>query len=400
MEAMLHSPYGSTVLGTGTVSIGSTPDNQLALQDASVGAHHAEIRPEGQGHSIIDLGTSAGTTVNGQRLYPQVPQVLQNGDTVTIGSTQLTYEVRSSSGVPPTVYASPGNAGVPPTVYVSQSSSGVPPTVYGSPNPASSSPYSLSSSTTPPPPVSAVPPPPSSGYSIDPYGSSTPAPKKKSRRGLWITLSIVGVLLVIIIVFVALAGKGPGTTPTQTYQAYCAALKAKDANTAYGFYSSGTKSQTSVANMQALANSISNCTPGNVDDTAGTGVLTYTLLDGATLVEDDKLIQENDSWKINYQKVRSTPSFTLYQYCSALTQGDFQTAYNQFSSSYQGQQSESQFAASFPQGKPSNCTISNVDDTAGKGTVTMTISGTPSSYDEALIKENGTWKINTEQQHK
>ncbi len=55
MEAMLHSPYGSTVLGTGTVSIGSTPDNQLALSDASVGAHHAEIHPEGQGHSIIDL---------------------------------------------------------------------------------------------------------------------------------------------------------------------------------------------------------------------------------------------------------------------------------------------------------------------------------------------------------
>jgi hypothetical protein len=399
MEAMLHSPNGSTVLGTGTVSIGTTPDNQLVLSDASVGAHHAEIRPEGQGHSIIDLGTNTGTVVNGLRLYPQVPQVLQNGDTVTIGSTQLTYETRSSSGIAPTVFASPGSSAVPPTMMASGSAGGVPPTVYGSYGAESSSPYSLPSSATPPPPATpAVPPPPSSGYSIDPYGSS--APKKKSRRGLWITLSIVGVVLVIIIVFIATASKGPSTTPTQTYQAYCAALKAKDANTAYGFYSSGTKSQTSVDNMKALSNIMSDCVVSNVDDTAGTGVITYTLTSGAKLVEDDKLIQENDSWKINYQKVRSTPSVTLNTYCNALVQGDFQTAYNQFSSSYQGQQSESQFAASFPDGKPTDCTISNVDDNAGTGQVTMTIKGSQATYDETLVKENGTWKIKSEQQHK
>ncbi|GHO90002.1 hypothetical protein KSF_000500 [Reticulibacter mediterranei] len=401
MEAMLHSPGGSTILGAGIISIGATPDNQLVLSDAGVGTHHAEIRPEGQGHSIIDLGSGTSTLVNGQRLYPQVPQILQNGDTITIGSAQLTYETRSSSGVPPTIYASPGNSGVPPTVMASGSPGGISPTVYGSSAAGSNSAYSLPSSTTPPPPVAstpAAPPPPTSGYSIDPYGSSVP--KKKSRRGLWIALSVVGGLLVIIIVFVAVAGKGPSSTPTQTFQAYCAALKAKDANTAYGFYSSGTKSQTSVDTMKALGNSISDCAVSSVDDTAGTGVITYTLTSGLKLLEDDKVVQDNNSWKINYQKVRSTPSYTLYQYCSALKQGDFQAAYNQFSSSYQSQQSEAKFAASFPDGKPDGCTFSNVDDAAGKGMVTMAFKGPQTSYDETLANENGTWKINTEQEHK
>jgi hypothetical protein len=399
MEAMLHSPNGSTVLGAGTVSIGTTPDNQLVLNDASVGAHHAEIRPEGQGHSIIDLGTNAGTVVNGLRLYPQVPQLLQNGDAITIGSTQLTYETRSSSGVAPTVFASPGSSSIPPTVMASGSGGGIPPTVYGA-YAAESSPYSLPSSTTPPPPVAApvtssAPPPPTSGYSIDPYGSS--APKKKSRRGLWITLSAVGVVLVIIIVFIAMAGNGASSTPTQTFQAYCSALKAKDANTAYSLYASDVKSQTSVDNMKALADSTSDCAVSNVSDTAGTAVITYTFTNGAKLVEDDKAIQENGSWKIDAQKLRETPSVTLNDYCNALLQGDYQSAYNQFSSTYQGQVSESKFAASFSDGKPTDCKISNVDDTAGKGVVTMTFKGTPVLNDETLVNENGTWKINSEQ---
>src|ERR1700730_11544408 len=139
MEAMLHNPNGSMILGSGTVSIGSTSDNQLILRDGSAGAHHAEIRSEGQGHSIIDLGTSVGTFVNGQRIYTQVQQILQNGDTVSIGSSQLTYEVRSSAAVPPTVYASPDSSGVPPTTYGS---------------------YDATSNASYPPPSSAAPPPP------------------------------------------------------------------------------------------------------------------------------------------------------------------------------------------------------------------------------------------------
>jgi hypothetical protein len=115
---------------------------------------------------------------------------------------------------------------------------------------------------------------------------------------------------------------------------------------------------------------------------------------------DEKLTNENGSWKIDSEQQHSTPTVALNNYCAALKQGDFQTAYNQFSSAYQSKQSEAQFAASFSGGKPSDCTISNVNDTAGTGTVTMTFQGTPIGYDETLVSENGAWKINAEQQAK
>ena len=377
MEAMLHNPNGSMVLGSGTVSIGSTSDNQLILSDGSAGAHHAEIRSEGQGHSIIDLGTSVGTFVNGQRIYPQVPQVLQNGDTVSIGSSQLTYEVRSSSGVAPTVYASPGSSSVPPTTYGS---------------------YDAASNASYPPPSSAAPPPPVSNYSIDPYGSAPP--KKKSRRGLWITLGVIGGLLVVVVIaFIAIAGRGPSTTPTQTYQAYCAALKAKDAHTAHGFFASTVQQQVTEDTLKNEAAITTNCAASKVDDTAGSGVITYTLTSGGSLIEDDKVVQENNNWKIDYQKVRSSPALTLIEYCRALAAGDFHTAYTKFSGAVQSQTSESQFTSSFNGSKPTDCVVSNVDDKASAGLVTMTFASGPASFDEKLVNESGTWKINSEQQH-
>jgi len=322
-------------------------------------------------------------------MRPQVPQILHNGDAVSIGSTQLAYEVMNNSGVPPTVYAAPGSSGVPPTVYGSSdlaSNFGTPITSYGSPDLASSPGYPL--------PSSAAPPPPMGNYNIDPYAS--PTPKKKSRRGLWIILSVVVVLLVIGIVF---ATRGPSTTPTQTFQAYCAAIKAKDAQTAHGLLSTNAQQQVPEASLKKEADITSNCAVSSVDNNAGTGVITYTLINGGNLLEDDKVTQDNNTWKIDYQKVRSTPNLTLIQYCNGLSAGDFQTAYNQFSSAIQSKTNESQFASSFGTGKPTVCTVNKVDDTTNIGLVTMTFTSGQLSYDEKLINENGAWKIDSEQQH-
>src|SRR5437660_8590120 len=119
MGAALHSPYGQTILGIAPVSIGSTPGNQLVLNGVGVEAHHAEIRPSGNGYSIVDLGSGSGTFVNKQRLYANIPHALQNGDAIRIGNLQFTYEVTSSASIAPTVYASPSSpidAGYPATV--------------------------------------------------------------------------------------------------------------------------------------------------------------------------------------------------------------------------------------------------------------------------------------------
>src|SRR5689334_1973980 len=103
MVAILRSPSGQTILGSTPFRIGSASGNQLILNDVSVEPYHTELRPSGDGYSIMDRSRNSNTFVNEQRLYPNIPQVLQNGDRVRIGNVQLTYEVTSSPSVHSTV---------------------------------------------------------------------------------------------------------------------------------------------------------------------------------------------------------------------------------------------------------------------------------------------------------
>ncbi len=107
MEAILNSPYGRIVLGPTPLTIGRTPGNQLVVNDPKVSSHHADIRSDEQGYSIIDLGSSNGTFINEQRLIPHIPRLLQPNDIVRIGDTRLTYEGVDLSSREPTVYARP-----------------------------------------------------------------------------------------------------------------------------------------------------------------------------------------------------------------------------------------------------------------------------------------------------
>ncbi len=98
----------------------------------------------------------------------------------------------------------------------------------------------------------------------------------------------------------------------------------------------------------------------------------------------------------------STPTSTLNAFCSALKSGAYQTAYNQFSSSLQSQLAETQFATLYPSlsslglGKITNCVVSNVNDTAGSSTVSITFaSGNTLVEDATLVNQSGSWKINS-----
>src|SRR5438874_2816559 len=92
MEAALSSSLGRTILGTSILTIGRAPDNRLVVRDPTVSSHHAEIRPDGQGYSIVDLGSTNGTFVNGQRLTKNSPCLLHSGDTFRIGDFTFAYE--------------------------------------------------------------------------------------------------------------------------------------------------------------------------------------------------------------------------------------------------------------------------------------------------------------------
>jgi limonene-1,2-epoxide hydrolase len=252
----------------------------------------------------------------------------------------------------------------------------------------------------------AAPPPPvaSPGFNLDdPYGSTTP--KKRGRRGLWITLGVIaGVLVIGIILLVVVAGRGPSMTPTQAYQAYCAALKAHNSQAAFAMYSTNAKQQLQLTpeSMATIASATTDCTVSNVNDSTAAGSVTLTLTGVGKITEDDKLTSsEGNVWKIDAQQPRPTPTYTLFRFCSYLVAGDYKSAYGLYSSGYQGKTTEPDYANGFSSGKPTNCTLGNIDDATGKGIVMITYQAGSGavSYDEVLIKENSTWKIDNEQLH-
>lgn len=100
MKIVLTSELGETILGSEKVTIGRGKENTLAISDLTVSRYHAEIRPEGQGYSLIDLASTSGTFVNGQRLTPHTPRLLHSGDTIRLGNFTLKYE---EQGLPSTV---------------------------------------------------------------------------------------------------------------------------------------------------------------------------------------------------------------------------------------------------------------------------------------------------------
>lgn len=68
------------------LQIGRAVDNDLVVDDPLASRHHAEVRRDGQNWRLIDHGSANGTLINGVRV---VNQLLQPGDTITIGDRQL-----------------------------------------------------------------------------------------------------------------------------------------------------------------------------------------------------------------------------------------------------------------------------------------------------------------------
>ena len=71
------------------VVIGRSKDCDIQVRDANVSRQHAEVRQEGTAYWLVDLDSTNGTEVNGQR---EKRAKLENGDKITVGSTELLFE--------------------------------------------------------------------------------------------------------------------------------------------------------------------------------------------------------------------------------------------------------------------------------------------------------------------
>ncbi|MCW3027141.1 MAG: hypothetical protein JWN81_352 [Solirubrobacterales bacterium] len=80
---LLVPPAGGT--------IGRSRDCDIVVEDSGVSRSHAQIRPDGDGWTIEDLGSTNGVLVNGHKLMGAQP--LSAGDRVEVGSTEIVFEV-------------------------------------------------------------------------------------------------------------------------------------------------------------------------------------------------------------------------------------------------------------------------------------------------------------------
>jgi predicted ATPase len=71
---------------------GSTPDidlNPFGGLEKGVSRHHARIVRQDNSLQIVDLGSSNGTYINGQKLTPRQPRKIRDGDEVRVGKLRL-----------------------------------------------------------------------------------------------------------------------------------------------------------------------------------------------------------------------------------------------------------------------------------------------------------------------
>jgi pSer/pThr/pTyr-binding forkhead associated (FHA) protein len=71
-----------------TVVLGRSREADVRVSDVNVSRRHAELRQEGAGYWIVDLGSTNGVEVNGKRVDRTR---VRDGDRIVLGSTEVVF---------------------------------------------------------------------------------------------------------------------------------------------------------------------------------------------------------------------------------------------------------------------------------------------------------------------
>jgi predicted component of type VI protein secretion system len=172
------------------LTIGRDLGNEVVISDAEVSRRHCRFFLQGNSYVIEDLGSTNGTSVNGQRLM--APYMLRPGEVITLGEhVTLLFE----GGVPDsnaTVVSGPGRP-----VYDQGQATSVAPLPPIAPPPVAPVYSNQSYNPPPPPPVSSYQPP---AYSDQvPMPPSAPVAEKKKSSKLILIVILVLLLACICI---------------------------------------------------------------------------------------------------------------------------------------------------------------------------------------------------------
>ncbi len=89
-----NGPEQEFELAKASVSLGRAITNDIILSDVRISRNHARLEGGSQGCTLVDLDSSNGTRVNGIQVERAT---LKPGDTISLGSQQLRYEIADIS---------------------------------------------------------------------------------------------------------------------------------------------------------------------------------------------------------------------------------------------------------------------------------------------------------------
>lgn len=229
MGGALLGPFGRQELGASVVTIGRRACNTIVLHDTQASSLHAELRPDGAGYVIVDLGSTNGTRVNGQPVAAHTHHALHAGDVITIGDTALTVELASAQPPPTARLDAPALAAFAPTQRVAAT----PIDVASPPAPASPPPRPDYRATAAAPPAYAPQPP----YRAGPIIQAPPAKKSAStRRILFIVGGSLALALVVCVTLGVVVFKYIyAHTPQGVVEAYYTNLQSQQYFDAYSY---------------------------------------------------------------------------------------------------------------------------------------------------------------------
>ena len=90
-----------------TFSLGRAKDNNIVFSSAKISRRHALVHAQGGSEfSLVDLGSSNGTHLNGRRVIQ--PLALQHGDIIQIGEESLVFRLDNLSSLEEQLYLTEG----------------------------------------------------------------------------------------------------------------------------------------------------------------------------------------------------------------------------------------------------------------------------------------------------
>ncbi|MGH1345753.1 MAG: FHA domain-containing protein [Nannocystales bacterium] len=109
-------------LGEASIGLGRADDNDVVLLEQAASRHHARIEPVQGGYEIVDLESSAGLTLRGEKVQRHR---LVDGDELVIGGTRLRFvahpgsqaTVLPATSVKPSSQATQGAIPAPPNPF-------------------------------------------------------------------------------------------------------------------------------------------------------------------------------------------------------------------------------------------------------------------------------------------